>query len=71
MVDYGDGRYTYRDLDNSALPSGASQRLFGCFLRPWRMIVARGTMEMAVTRIVTWIILPSQVVHLKGYLAVF
>jgi hypothetical protein len=31
MVDYGDGRYTYRDLDNSALPSGASQRLFGCF----------------------------------------
>jgi hypothetical protein len=53
MVDYGDGRYTYRDLDNSALPSGASQWLFGCFLRPWRMIVARGIMEMAFTRIVT------------------
>jgi hypothetical protein len=30
------------------------------------MIVVRWIVEMPVTRIVSWIILPSQVVHLSG-----
>jgi hypothetical protein len=29
--DYGDGLYTYRDLDNPALSSGVSQWLSDCF----------------------------------------